>query len=249
MNTAANQVTAEEIKVILRAADEIIFQGGRTLLAKILKGSKEKKVMELKLDQCPVYGFYKTWKLDDILLKIDWMIDHEFFEIRYDRKLPMIVFSRKGWQIQMDQYTDELLEEWREWIRNGHHNPDMSYLKDRNREMILLLIEKIKESREKTLIPYLELWEKIDYKKVKQEIRIAIEAINQNEPIDPSVIKAREEAINEALEVEEPVDLMIKCWGCLKRFTFSVGEQQFFKQKGLSFPNRCKKCRKNPIWR
>lgn len=39
----------EEIKCILRGADEIIMQGGRSLLAKILKGSKDKKVIELKL--------------------------------------------------------------------------------------------------------------------------------------------------------------------------------------------------------
>lgn len=32
-----------EINTILRAADDIIFSGGRTMLAKILKGSKDKK--------------------------------------------------------------------------------------------------------------------------------------------------------------------------------------------------------------
>jgi hypothetical protein len=35
----------QEIRFILRAADAIIASGGRTLLAKILKGSKEKKVL------------------------------------------------------------------------------------------------------------------------------------------------------------------------------------------------------------
>ncbi|WP_050900463.1 hypothetical protein [Paenibacillus elgii] len=37
------QLTNEEIRAVLRAADEIIGQGGRTLLAKILKGSRDKK--------------------------------------------------------------------------------------------------------------------------------------------------------------------------------------------------------------
>ena len=36
----------EEIKAILRAADELIASGGRNMLAKILKGSKDKKVLE-----------------------------------------------------------------------------------------------------------------------------------------------------------------------------------------------------------
>ena len=49
----------EEIRAILRASDEIIATGGRDILAKILKGSKDKKVLEYNLDKCPVYGFYK----------------------------------------------------------------------------------------------------------------------------------------------------------------------------------------------
>jgi len=47
-------LTIEEIKGILRAADELIASGGRSMLAKILKGSKDKKVLEHRLDQCSV---------------------------------------------------------------------------------------------------------------------------------------------------------------------------------------------------
>ena len=38
----------EEIVAILRGADDLIMRGGRTLLAKVLKGSKEKKVISLQ---------------------------------------------------------------------------------------------------------------------------------------------------------------------------------------------------------
>jgi hypothetical protein len=37
-----SMLSETEIRVILRAADDIIASGGRTLLAKILKGSREK---------------------------------------------------------------------------------------------------------------------------------------------------------------------------------------------------------------
>ena len=53
-------LTDEDIKAILRATDEIIATGSRNVLAKILKGSKDKKVLEHELDKCPVYGFYHT---------------------------------------------------------------------------------------------------------------------------------------------------------------------------------------------
>jgi hypothetical protein len=42
-----------ELIAILRAADALIMVGGRTLLSRILKGSRERKVLDLKLDLCP----------------------------------------------------------------------------------------------------------------------------------------------------------------------------------------------------
>jgi len=48
-----------EIKTILRGADDLIMSGGRAMLAKILAGSKEKKLLELELDHIPVYGVFK----------------------------------------------------------------------------------------------------------------------------------------------------------------------------------------------
>ncbi|WP_456272487.1 RQC-minor-1 family DNA-binding protein [Bacillus sp. AK031] len=163
--TNQNQLSAEEVKVILRAADPIIAQGGRTLLAKILKGSKEKKLLELELDKTPGYGYFKSEKPESVAGKIDWMIDHDFLDIEYFGKLPMIVYTERGWLIESDQYVDELISEWRNWIREGSENPDMSYLKDRNRQMMLLMLEKIKEFDNQEFIPYLKLWAEIEYKK------------------------------------------------------------------------------------
>jgi hypothetical protein len=40
-------------------ADDLIMSGGRALLAKILAGSKDKKLLELELDTSPVYGAFK----------------------------------------------------------------------------------------------------------------------------------------------------------------------------------------------
>src|SRR5699024_5492080 len=152
---------------ILRAADDIIAAGGRTLLAKILKGSCEKKVLQLGLNACPVYGYFKSEKLDAVLDKIDWMIDHDFLDIEYSGKLPMIIFTERGWEIERDQRADEFINEWDQWLAAGKESPDMYYLKDRNRGMIWLLLDKIQETGSKKYNPYLKEWEKIDYKKVR----------------------------------------------------------------------------------
>ncbi|ALX50210.1 RQC-minor-1 family DNA-binding protein [Lentibacillus amyloliquefaciens] len=232
-----------EILTILRAADEIIASGGRTLLAKILKGSGEKKILELGLDACPVYGYFKPEKLDTVLEKIDWMIDHDFLDIQYSGKLPMIIFTDRGWEIERDQRVDEFLQEWDRWLSAGKKSPDMSYLKDRNRGMIWLLLDKIQETGNEKYIPYLNEWEKVDYKKVRARIREVVHQLETAAPIDRQTATERSDSINAALKGAEPHDIDLRCIKCGNYFTFSVGEQQFYKRMGFVHPRRCKSCR------
>lgn len=74
-------------------------------------------------------------------------------------------------------------------------------------------------------------------------IRRTIKVLNGEIPFDDSLIKERTESINEALEGLEPHDLLLKCWVCGERFTFTIGEQKFYKGKGFKYPKRCKECR------
>lgn len=70
-----------EIKMILRAADELISTGGRNMLVKILKGSRDKKVLEHGLDKCPAYGFYHELTMEEISYRVDFMIEQDFLRI------------------------------------------------------------------------------------------------------------------------------------------------------------------------
>jgi hypothetical protein len=197
---ASHALSHKEIKLILAAADSIIAQGGRTQLAKILKGAKEKKLLEFGLDKNVGYGFYKDERLEAITKKINWMIKRDFLELEKFGKLPLIVFTDRGWLIQSYQYADKLIREWEEWMEQGKKNPDMTYLKDRNRQMILLMLERIKESGNKAFIPYLQLWEEVDYRKVRAAIRETIRVLEGKEPFDESFLQERRKQINRALE-------------------------------------------------
>ena len=73
------ELSEEEIRMILRAADELISVGGRSLLVKILKGSNDKKVLEYKLNECPSYGFYSILTLEEISYRVDWMLKRTIF--------------------------------------------------------------------------------------------------------------------------------------------------------------------------
>ena len=167
-------LTNEEIKVILRAADELIATGGRSMLAKILKGSKDKKVLEHGLDQCSVYGYYRELTLQEITNRIDWMIKKGYLEIEYTDRLPMLVFSERGWEIERETYAEELLQKF-ERLLEGKDYSFVQELKDRNRGMIQLFIEKIKRTGNARFIPLLKAWKEIEYKKVQAEIQRVID--------------------------------------------------------------------------
>ena len=66
--------------------------------------------------------------------------------------------------------TDELIEGFNKMIESGKSEFDMKYLKDRNREMILLLLDKVEATEDSRYIPILNAWKKVDYKKVQKRI-------------------------------------------------------------------------------
>ena len=169
----------EEIVAILRGADDLIMRGGRTLLAKVLKGSREKKILELTLDKSPVYGFYKHLPVEQILARIDWVILEGYLDLEYDYRLPLLVYTGKGWQIEKDTYSDELLRGFDEMLNSGADYFNMRYLKDKNRELIWMLLDKVETSGDRRYIPILEAWEKIDYRKVRKRIRHVIDHLNR----------------------------------------------------------------------
>ncbi|MDR3601048.1 MAG: RQC-minor-1 family DNA-binding protein [Desulfosporosinus sp.] len=167
-------LTIEEIKMILRGADELIATGGRSMLAKILKGSKDKKVLEHGLDQCSVYGYYRELTLQEITQRIDWMIKKGYLEIEYTDRLPMLVFSKIGWEIEKETYAEELLQTF-ERLLEGIDYGFVQELKDRNRGMIILFLEKIKQTGNARYIPILKVWKEIEYKKLQTEIQRVID--------------------------------------------------------------------------
>ena len=167
----------EEIVTILRGADDLILSGGRNLLAKILKGSRDKRLLELGLDASPVYGAFQGLTLAEIMARVDWVILHGYLAIEYDYRLPLLVYTPRGWEIERDTYATELLAGFDDLLASGQAVYDMTYLKDRSRDMILLLLDKVEASGDAKYIPLLEAWAEIDYKKVRSRIRGVIQRL------------------------------------------------------------------------
>ncbi|NLJ48371.1 MAG: RQC domain protein [Candidatus Atribacteria bacterium] len=168
----------EEIKAILRGADDLISVGGRNLLAKILKGSKDKIVLSHQLENSPVYGFYHDLTLQEIMYRIDWVIENHYLNIHYNGQLPVLVYSDTGWEIERETYAEELLHKLKSLLETGDYS-FVKELKDRNRGMIFLLIDKIMQTHNKKFIPLLYAWKENEYKKVRSAIQNAIHYLSK----------------------------------------------------------------------
>lgn len=159
----------EDIRMILRGADELISTGGRSMLAKILKGSKDKKIFEYKLNECPAYGYYQDMKLDDISKCIDWMIKKDYLRIEYDYRLPLLVFSEKGWQIEKETFAQELYQRMCLDVEEKKARVIFE-MKEVNRQVVMRVLDKIEKEGTEEFLPYLEAWKMLEVKKVAARI-------------------------------------------------------------------------------
>lgn len=159
----------EDIRMILRGADELISTGGRSMLAKILKGSKDKTIFKYKLNECPAYGYYQDMKLDDISKCIDWMIKEDYLRIEYDYRLPLLVFSEKGWQIEKETFAQELYQRMCLDVEEKKARVIFE-MKEVNRQVVMCVLDKIEKEGTEEFLPYLEAWKMLEVKKVAGRI-------------------------------------------------------------------------------
>ncbi len=159
----------EDIRMILRGADELISTGGRSILAKILKGSKDKTIFKYKLNECPAYGYYQDMKLDDISKCIDWMIKEDYLRIEYDYRLPLLVFSEKGWQIEKETFAQELYQRMCLDVEEKKARV-LFEMKEVNRQVVMCVLDKIEKEGTEEFLPYLGAWKMLEVKKVAARI-------------------------------------------------------------------------------
>lgn len=169
-----------EIALILRGADEIIMQGGRSLLAKILKGSKEMKLQQLKLDQVAPFGTMSDLSLKEIHARIDWLILNNYLAIEYAHSLPMLVFTARGWEIEKQTLAAEYQKELDKQIVSADPDDELSWLNDSHREVIICLLDLIRNTGNQQYIPLLERWSQTAVKKVRRLIHDVIEDLRKD---------------------------------------------------------------------
>jgi len=169
-----------DVKAILRGADDLVMRGGRSLLSQILKGARRKRLLELGLDTSPVFGYYRKLDAEQILARIDWVILKGYLRIEYDHRLPLLVYTNAGWEIEKETYAEELSGMFQAAAAGESVQFDVSELKDKNREVIWLLLAKLQATGNPELKPLLEAWANVDYKKVKNRIQQVMKKLGES---------------------------------------------------------------------
>lgn len=140
------------------------------MLTKILRGSHSKDVLRDGMDQNPAHGFYAGVPEEDVLARIDWMILHGYLRIVYEWRLPVLIFTSLGWEIERENMADEIVRDFDRMLASGPGPYAMEFLKDRNRSMILRVLDKVQASGDAKYLPLLDDWARVDYKKIQQRI-------------------------------------------------------------------------------
>ncbi len=171
------ELPVQEIAIILRGADDLIMRGGRSLLTKVLKGSREKKLIDLGLDQSPSYGALRTLSRQEVLARIDWLIINNYLAIEYDYRLPLLVYTPRGWEIEKNTFAAELQGKLDHLIASTNPIPDLTWLNDCNREVLIHLLDRIEASGKSNYIPVLESWSQSASRKIRGKIHGVVEQI------------------------------------------------------------------------
>lgn len=116
------------------------------MLTKVLRGSRGKDVLEHQLDKCPVYGYYRDVPADVVLAKIDRVILDRYLRIEYEYRLPVLVYTDAGWKIEKETRAVEFLKQFDQLLETTQPPYDMSFLKDRSRGIIFVLLDKVENT-------------------------------------------------------------------------------------------------------
>lgn len=175
----AEAPTQDEIDAVLMATDSIIGQAGRTGVVLILNGSRSKKALEWEWDQLDDYGRLQHLTADEIGRKVDWCIHYGWLRIEYDRHIPLLYHTAKGWKRVKVLWVQRILGWFTEWTAAGQPERVWPRLETINREIKFLVLDKIAEEARADLVPLLHAWFPHEIRAVRTAINRTLQALGQ----------------------------------------------------------------------
>ena len=100
LNSGGVKVSPEELAIILHGANSVVHLGGRSQLVKLLKGSRDKRILDRGLDADESYGALSHLTLDEIARRVDWTIEEGYLDYYYEWRQPLLMFTKRGWELE-----------------------------------------------------------------------------------------------------------------------------------------------------
>jgi hypothetical protein len=171
--------TQDEIDAVLMATDSIIGEAGRTGVSLILNGSRSKKALEWEWDQLDDYGHLQHLTADEIGRKVDWCIHNGWLRIKYDRHIPLLYHTAKGWERVKALWVARLLGWFTEWTAAGEPERVWPRLETIHREIKFMVLDKIAEEERFDLVPLLRTWFPHEIRAVRTAINRTLQTLGQ----------------------------------------------------------------------
>jgi hypothetical protein len=150
--------TDAELRAIVRGADALVMRAGRTLLARILRGSRAQEVLERGWQRLPVYGSLAGLSIRAIRDRIDWAIAHGFLQIERDRGAPLLCLGPAGWELDRAIFVEEILDDFAGKAAEPYQLGDYMYLQEINPEILVQVLDEIRRRDAHDYAPVLRAW-------------------------------------------------------------------------------------------
>ncbi|MEK6249017.1 MAG: hypothetical protein N2C12_12615, partial [Planctomycetales bacterium] len=86
---------------------------------------------------------------------------------------------RKGWEIERETYINEMLAQLDRQIEANDPDASFDWLNERNREVVLGVLDAIELSSDSKYIPALKRWSRSTFRKVRIRIRAVLGTLNE----------------------------------------------------------------------
>ncbi len=127
-----------------------------------------------------MYGALSELSLEQITARIDWLIIEGYLHIDYDYRLPLLAYTKRGWEIERVTYADELFNRLEQLIAETTSVGDLTWLTEKTPEVLQLVLEKIADTGDPKHLPILKRWQNKASRRISNYIRETRRALNPN---------------------------------------------------------------------
>jgi len=136
---------------------------------KLLKGSRDKRLLELGMDADGSYGALSYLTLDEIARKVDWTIEAGYLDYYYEWRQPLLMFTERGWELEKPVVVEEFFEQFCRDVEDGKFRMAERMVDIKN-EVQLDVIELIAQRCDERCLAHLEVWSSQTTKRIRKKL-------------------------------------------------------------------------------